>query len=55
METVTLEQFIQGEESRLNRFKQYWLENNKINPEYFPLEININNAGVWDEQYSIFE
>lgn len=45
-------QWVQDEHSNLETFAIYWAENNRSNPEMFPLEMP---AGEWDEQYRLWQ
>lgn len=44
---MTLDQFIKEQHKELERFAKNWIEQNKIEPENWPMEMN---AGEWDEQ-----
>lgn len=48
---MTLDDFYKEMSSELENFKTYWIEQNKINPENFPLEIDDKNAGDWNFQF----
>lgn len=54
-QTVSLREFIQNEKLRLEAFERYWLEMNAQYPEHFPMELPIQNAGVWDEQFATYD
>lgn len=39
----------------LDSFKDNWIQNNKINPEHWPLEISNDNTGIVFEQFSTYD
>lgn len=51
---ISLDDFVASEEARLKAFKQHWIDQNKINPEAFPMEIEEDNGGVWSEMLENF-
>lgn len=53
--SISLEEFIRLEKERLVRFEAYWKEMNKVDPDLFPMEIQSDNTGQWDEMLTIFE
>lgn len=53
--SISLEEFIKLEKERLERFEVYWKEKNKRYPELFPMVIQSDNTGQWDEMLTIFE
>ena len=35
-------------------FGKYWMEKHQENPEDYPLTVNVDNTGLWMEQFLIF-
>jgi len=52
---MNIEEFCKQEAINLERFKSWWINQNKINQESFPLEISNDNCGLWDEQFKDFK
>jgi hypothetical protein len=50
---ISLEEFVKGNHKRLDKFKQYWLSENKKDPEQFPL-VMPGNSGLWFEMFDDF-
>lgn len=48
LQAMTLEEFVSGLERELSDFKQMWVDENKLSPDEFPLEMN---EGEWYEQW----
>ena len=48
---MTLDNFYNEMSLELENFKTYWIEQNKINPEDFPIEIENENSGDWMLQF----
>lgn len=46
---VSLEEATSEMITKIENFKKWYLEQNKINPEHFPLELPHDNAGAWFE------
>lgn len=53
--SLSLEQFIKEEQERLEKFKQWYENENKINPEDYPLVLPDGNEGSWLEMVNFFE
>ncbi len=49
---INLEQFVEREIAALNRFKQEWIQDNKIDPKNFPMKLT---PGEWDEQLQFWD
>ena len=49
---MSLDQFKQEQQSKLEVFLKYWIMMNKIKPDEYPLDLT---AGEWEEQYQIFD
>ena len=45
---MTLEEWIEEEKKRIERFRAMWEENRRRRPSLFPAEMD---PGEWDEQY----
>ena len=52
---VTLDKFITQEERRIMLFRKWWILQNAENPEHFPMEMPVENAGVWNEMLDGFD
>lgn len=52
---MTLNEFIKIKNEQLINFEKYWIEQNKINSEQFPMDIPVENEGIWDEMLMCFE
>jgi hypothetical protein len=50
----SLQSFIAEEKEKIVLFERYWLENNAVNPDAFPMEFPDGNMGLWFEQYTEF-
>ena len=46
---MTLDQFIEEVENSVQEFAREYRENNKVNPEHYPLELPDENSGLWWE------
>lgn len=51
-EEETLDEFINAEYERIERFRKFWTESMKTDPELFPAKLP---PGEWDEQYRAAE
>lgn len=51
---ISLAEFIKGEHEKLDRFNQNWLEENKKDPESFPLSLPFEQSGHWIEFFFNF-
>ena len=52
---MTLYEYTKKQEDRIKTFHAYWVKNWRKNPEEFPLEMEEENEGLWDEMFDIFE
>jgi hypothetical protein len=52
---MTLDQFIQQEERRIAFFRRWWILQNVDNPERFPMQMPLENAGIWNEMLDNFD
>ena len=52
---MTLEEFIDYESKRLQLFNQWYVKQNRVNPEHYPLVLTDDNSGVWDEMFQDFD
>lgn len=50
MEKLTFDQFMQAARDNLDDFERVYLENHEKTPDFYPLEIDPSNEGVWWEQ-----
>lgn len=55
MSTTNILDIIENIKSDLDKFKENWIENNKINPANWPLEIPNDNIGIVFEQFSMYD
>lgn len=55
MSTTSVLDIIENIKSDLDKFKDNWIENNKINPTNWPLEISNDNIGIVFEQFSMYD
>jgi hypothetical protein len=46
---ISLDMFINEALKDVNDFESKWLELHKNDPERYPLELPVNNAGLWIE------
>lgn len=49
--TITFNEFVTLENSRLERFHKYWKEHHEKDPENFPLNMGLPD---WIEQYNMY-
>lgn len=49
---MDINKFIEEERERLEAFNKFWIEQSKLDPELFPLDLN---SGDWIEQFTIFK
>lgn len=50
----TLDQFVNEETKRIQRFAEYWRDENAVNAKAFPLRMEDGNEGAWAEQLAAF-
>lgn len=48
--SVSLEQAVADAHQQAESFRKHWLENNAKEPEFFPMVLPVDNAGLWHEQ-----
>jgi hypothetical protein len=48
---MTLDQYIKEQQTALKKFRQYWKDGQREDPETFP---EVLPAGDWDEQFQLF-
>lgn len=53
--SLDLEKFIEETKLELDFFRSFWLEEHKKNPKDFPLSLDEDNAGLWFEQFSMWD
>ncbi|WP_342051268.1 MULTISPECIES: hypothetical protein [unclassified Cupriavidus] len=51
---MTLDQFVEQERARLIAFERHWRAMNAVDPQNWPLDLGVGNAGLWDEMLSEF-
>lgn len=51
---MNLEKFVDMMKENLDEFKIYWINENKKNPEIFPLNFDEDNEGIWFEMFEMF-
>lgn len=51
---MTVDEYVSEYKDALDRFQQYWIEQNRTNPETFPLELDEDNRGLWSEMFEFF-
>lgn len=51
---MDINSFTNDLKNAIEEFKDFWLKNNKIDPEVFPLEFDKDNDGAWVEQFLMF-
>jgi len=51
----SLEDFVTEQELKLKEFKAWWIEQNKDDPEAFPMEFPNSNQGIWNEMIDYFD
>ena len=51
---MDLNEFLDEMRMELNQFELFWKEENKKDPETFPMKFDKNNVGIWFEQFMIF-
>ncbi|WP_415913279.1 hypothetical protein [Neptuniibacter sp. QD37_11] len=52
--SVSLDDAVAELHTEIERFKAYWIKNNELTPEDFPLRFPADNAGAWAEQFLFF-
>lgn len=52
--SMTLDQFMEEMHDDLIRFKNHWIEQNKIEPEFYPMEFDKDDTGQWMQQFLAF-
>ena len=53
--TYSLDQFVADMHEDIEKFKNYYLNNHSLNPEYWPVEMPKDNDGMWFEQFIAYE
>jgi hypothetical protein len=48
---MKLEDFVDEMKNDIEEFEEWWIEENKKNPEHFPMEFKKNNEGLWLEMF----
>jgi hypothetical protein len=51
---MTLDRFLSELRADVERFERNWRDENKADPEAFPLEFPADNAGGWWEQFMAY-
>lgn len=54
-DTTNIVDIINKIHADLDKFKDNWIQNNKVNPENWPLEISNDNIGIVFEQFSSYD
>jgi len=52
---ISLDEFINDTKIELDNFRDYWIREREKNPEYYPLELGEENAGLWFEMFSMWD
>lgn len=53
--TVSLDDFTAELYERVRDFREWYVEQNRDNPEAFPLEFDESNSGMWWEAFDTFK
>lgn len=51
---MNINEYVKKEIDTLIEFEKWWIEKNNKEPELYPLSIEDDNSGIWDEQYKCF-
>ena len=51
---MTVDEYVSEYKDALDRFQQYWIKQNRTNPETFPLKLDEDNRGLWSEMFEFF-
>jgi len=49
-----LSEFIKEKMDHLKAFEAFWLTSHSSDPDNFPLGMDNDNSGMWEEQFDIF-
>lgn len=52
---MKLNEFVEEQKQRLEKFKEYWIEMANKDPKNFPMNFDADNSGIWFEQFQIFD
>ena len=52
---ASLDEFIEETKRELDSFRAFWIREHKKNPEDYPFDLGEENAGLWFEQFSMWD
>lgn len=52
--SLSLDEFVAGEIKRIQRFAEYWRDENAVNAKNFPLRMEDGQEGMWREMLDAF-
>jgi hypothetical protein len=51
---MTLNDYIYEQMRLLETFRVFWQQKHRENPEAYPIELEEENTGLWDEQFNFW-